>query len=192
MRTIASRPHPSTGGNWAASGRHPRTAGAGRVLGCIALHADASGRAYPSMVTIAAMTGIRRSDVPRSIRRIERLGLLQTARHGPRGTNLYTVVFHPSASLRTVRTAADGGCPQECEPGVRTDAAKVSAIPRTKQPDEQTPARRAAPERVHVIDSASEFELFWRVYPSGTRIRTRKSRRGKRLKRQLDAASIRP
>src|ERR1700730_3649895 len=82
-----------------------------RVLACIALHADAAGRAYPGMTTIAEMTGVRRKDVPRTIRRLEQFRMLRCEPGGgPNGANVYTLILEDvevSAMLRTVRNAAD-------------------------------------------------------------------------------------
>jgi hypothetical protein len=140
-----------------------------RVLACISLHGDSSGRAYPGMTTLSEMTGIRRRDLPRTIRRLVQLGLLRCdTGAGPNGANLYTLQFEPevSAALRTVRNGAD---PQDCDGGVRNTAAKVSAALRTKQTIEQTikhirPRKRA--ER-HFVSTPADvrFEEFWRVFP---------------------------
>src|SRR2546423_8813251 len=63
-----------------------------RVYTCIALHADASGRAWPSMKAIAEMTGVRVQDVSRTIRRLMRLVGLQCERGGGRGRrNVYVI-----------------------------------------------------------------------------------------------------
>jgi hypothetical protein len=47
------------------------------VLHTIALHADKNGDAYPSLTTIAKVAGVFRRSVARSIKRLERLGLLE-------------------------------------------------------------------------------------------------------------------
>ena len=91
-----------------------------RVLACIALHADVAGRAYPGMTTIAEMTGVRRQDVPRTIRRLEQFRILRCdPGAAPNGANAYTLIFDDdelSAGLRTVRNGAD---PQQRGQGVR-------------------------------------------------------------------------
>src|SRR5258708_6494787 len=78
-----------------------------RIYVAIAAHANSDGLAWPGMTTIAAITGIRRQDVPRTIRRLERLRLLHCEPGGgPNGANAYTVIFDDggvSATLRTVR-----------------------------------------------------------------------------------------
>ena len=139
------------------------------VLACIALHADAAGRAWPSMGTIAEMTGIRRKDVPRTIRRLEQLRLLQREPGGPTSSNIYSIALDDEAVSATART------------GVRNSADNVSAIRgglvsatlRTKQPieqpTEQNHARRCprAPVGAELDqDGAScEFGRFWAAYP---------------------------
>lgn len=65
----------------------PRAAGAlelgaqdFRVLIAIAAHADNDGKAFPSLSRVASLTGIARKNIPRSISRLEKAGLL---RHQP-------------------------------------------------------------------------------------------------------------
>ena len=142
-----------------------------RVLACIALHADAGGRAYPGMTTIAEMTSVRRQDVPRTIRRLERFRMLRCEPGGgPNGANAYTLIFENAevtAMLRTVRNGADPqqhgqGVRNGADGGVRNAATKVSARLRTKHTKEQT--------KEHIPASDGEigewFETFWRAYPS--------------------------
>src|SRR5258708_32141629 len=82
-----------------------------RVYIAIAAHANTDGLAWPGMTSIAATTGIRRQDVPRTIRRLERFRLLRCEPGGgPNGANDYTVIFDDeggSARLRTVRNCAE-------------------------------------------------------------------------------------
>jgi hypothetical protein len=136
-----------------------------RVLACISLHADTSGRAYPGMTIIATMTGVRRQDVPRTIRRLERFRLLRyEPSGGPNGANIYTLLFEDegvSAGLRTVRNGTDSGCPQDCGQGVRNGATKVSATLQTKQTIEQTNEQI----RADADGADAWFERFWRIYP---------------------------
>jgi hypothetical protein len=70
-----------------------------QVLHVIGLHADHDGRAFPSMLRIAEIAGIDRSNVPRSIARIESHGLLVRNRM-PKPTggwqvNQYQLVYEP-------------------------------------------------------------------------------------------------
>lgn len=126
------------------------------------------------MATIAAMTGIRRRDVPRTIRRLERSGLLRIIEHGPRGANVYNITLE-SATPRTVSVRKDADSVgstvrNTADSTVRNTAAKVSALMRTKQPNNNPRNRltcgEAACEREHLGDGAnSEFEDFWRAYP---------------------------
>jgi hypothetical protein len=113
-----------------------------RVLACVALHADARGRAWPSMATIADMTGLRRQDVPRTIRRLERLGMLRCEGRGPRRANVYAVIPAPmSAPLRSKQTI--------------------------KQTIKHTGARQASRMREGEDGRvAGWFERFWKAYPS--------------------------
>jgi hypothetical protein len=160
-----------------------------RVLIAIAAHADADGRAYPSMATLAALTAIRREDIPRAIRRLERSGLLRCeSRGGTAAVNLYAVLFEGevSADLRTgVSTEADSGvrtCANRVSAELRTE---VSAPVRTGCPHNNTSGVRTGAdqtnknipinrhttrkrvERQPVSTSANgEFDTFWRAYPS--------------------------
>jgi len=145
-----------------------------RVFTCIALHADRFGRAYPSMATIAAITGIGRGDIPRSVRRLERLGLLCcNSRAGNSAVNVYTVIFDDaevSASPPTdvsnnadrVSAAPLTGCQQ-----IRTGGVSAVADQTNKRTDHRTYTRRTAPVRVpDSHDGASQFFAFWKAYPS--------------------------
>jgi hypothetical protein len=137
-----------------------------RVLACISLHADPSGRAFPSMATIAEMTGLKRKNVPRTIVRLERFGLLGRDPIGPNGTNVYTLTIggEVSSVVRTgVLNGEDRGCPQPGGQGVLNGETKVSSAVRTKQTIEQTNEHIRADDE----ETASEFfNTFWRVYPS--------------------------
>jgi hypothetical protein len=135
-----------------------------RVLACIALHADASGRAYPGMRTIAEMAGIRREDVPRTIRRLEQLRQLRRdPSTGPGGANVYILNLDDDGGSATVRTVRNGADPQGCGQGVRNGATKGSARVRTKQTLEQTNEHIRADDE----ETASEFfNTFWRIFPS--------------------------
>ena len=135
-----------------------------RVLACISLHADASGRAYPGMRTIAEMAGIRREDVPRTIRRLEQLRQLRRdPGTGPGGANVYILNLDDAGGSATLRTVSNGADPQGCGQGVRNGAEKGSATLRTKQTIEQTNEHIRAGE----AKTASEFfDTFWRIFPS--------------------------
>ena len=145
-----------------------------RVLACILLHADEVGRAYPGMTTIAKMAGIRRQDVPRTIRRLEQMNLIRCEPGGgPNGANLYTMLDDTamvSAPVRTVRNAAD---PQGCGGGVRNAATNVSAPLRTKQTIEQTnkqtPPRKRAERYFATTVADVQFEELWRTIPKRDR-----------------------
>ena len=78
-----------------------------RVFACISLHADASGRAWPSMNVIAEITGVRAQDVPRTIRRLMRLVGLQCERGGGRGRRNVYVIPLGDREPENVRNGAD-------------------------------------------------------------------------------------
>jgi len=79
------------------------------VLVVICLHADRDGRAFPSIRTIAAEAHIAPSNVPRSLAKLETLGLIRRERV-PRSiggwqNNVYQVVFDaPDASTNRTET----------------------------------------------------------------------------------------
>jgi len=135
-----------------------------RVLACIALHADVTGRAYPSMATIAEITGIRRQDVPRVIRRLEHLIGLRRERGIGRGNrNVY--VLRPEKPAANVRTAAGNSAANvrtAADRNVRTEATEMSAHRRREHTKEQT-NKHICPD---LDESADWFETFWRYYPS--------------------------
>jgi hypothetical protein len=152
-----------------------------RVLVAIASFADRAGRAYPSMTRIAKIVGINRGDVPRSIRRLEQLGLLHCQRRerpaGGPNVNLYTVVFEGEGAsavrLTGVSTDPDGlsaltptGRQQERMGDISIDA----DLPDKEQTNGYRNAGRASSKRVDnaTIDRGANdlFETFWRVYPS--------------------------
>jgi hypothetical protein len=123
------------------------------------------------MTTIAQMTGIRRQDVPRTIRRLKQLRLLRCEPGGPTSPNVYCLALDDgeavSAAARTgVRSTADGVSANQ--------AGLVSAPLRTELLREHTlnahahrPAARSARARGRQTDDGanSEFEVFWRIYP---------------------------
>lgn len=116
-----------------------------KVLLAISLHADRDGRAFPSMARVAEIIGIRRGDIPRSLKRLEECGLMRRQRvPRPKGgwqVNHYELVYEPLGDVRKsadtdvrsttdtkgVRKSADR-CPQPCGQGVRKSAALTKPI----------------------------------------------------------------
>src|SRR3954469_6880777 len=90
-----------------------------RVYLCLLYHFIGSRPVFPKMETIAAMTGLRREDVPRTIRRLEKAGMIATEHGGGRAANRYTILFPESdgtespavvsADLRTQDNEDGGG-----------------------------------------------------------------------------------
>jgi hypothetical protein len=80
-----------------------------RVLIAIAGHANGDGKAHPSLARIAALTGLDRRHVPRSIARLEDAGLLRrNRRKGERGgwdRSTYEIVFEEPVSRNTPESA---------------------------------------------------------------------------------------
>jgi hypothetical protein len=152
-----------------------------RVLAAIALHTDAAGQAYPGMTTIAALAGMRRSDVPRSIRRLEQHGILRRERRahssGSPDANLYVLAFAAGDRAATgVRNPAD----REVSAVLRTGVRKSRRGGVRKAADQNNPieqhtidlhrpdarSARARGRQSDMKDSAKDdFEAFWRFYP---------------------------
>jgi hypothetical protein len=144
-----------------------------RILACLGLHADADGRAYPGMSRIAAMAGIQRKNVPRTLRRLVRLGMLGCDPGGPCGANVYMIFFDHSGASSPLRTEdvlnVEDGVSSTVSQSVLTGELKVSSPPRTKHTKEQTRehTRAGCALRGHVDqDGVNRFETFWHVYPS--------------------------
>jgi hypothetical protein len=127
------------------------------------------------MATIADMTGIGRGDVPRSISRLEKLGLLKRqSRAGHSAVNVYIVILNGEEVSVPEPTGVSNdadrmsapmltGCQQIRPLNVSTGADQTDH----QQTNEQNHARRASRMRAIVSeDGASEFEVFWQVYPS--------------------------
>jgi predicted transcriptional regulator len=115
------------------------------VLHVIGLHADKAGKAFPSMARIAEIIGIKRGDVPRSLNRLEKRGLLSRERvPRPKGgwqVNHYQMLYEPLEDVRNtadrdVRSTTDtpgvrsttDTCPQHNRQGVRSDAALTNHL----------------------------------------------------------------
>jgi hypothetical protein len=138
-----------------------------RILACISLHRNTStGFAFPGMTTIAAMTGVRREDVPRSIIRLEQQGLLRRKRQvvgSGWGWTCYEVVFDDGVGVRDIADTSDSrvsanlreGCPQKGTRGVRKSAALTI---------EGTDSRTDSVLRTASVNGHG-FDEFWRVYP---------------------------
>jgi Helix-turn-helix domain len=148
-----------------------------RVFIAIAVHADIDGLAWPSMATIAAMTDIGRGDIPRSIRRLERAGLIRReGRHGDAGANVYRILFVGNpASCGTSNGVGYGAARKDADSNAADSriAAGVSAdllesvSNLADQTDKNRPENISARGRARTSEGVNEvFETFWRVYPS--------------------------
>jgi hypothetical protein len=106
------------------------------VLHAIGLHADSAGRAFPSMARLAEITGMKRKNIPRTIKRLEERALLRHRRvPRPAGgwVNHYEMVFEPIGVLSPEDTdgehvlngeeTAPGACPQHSRQRVLTGEA---------------------------------------------------------------------
>src|SRR5690348_7325936 len=72
------------------------------VLHALCLHADKSGRAYPSMSRIADLCGRDRRIIPRSVKRLVDVGLLRREhvhRGSGWGNTVYQILFEAPASM---------------------------------------------------------------------------------------------
>jgi hypothetical protein len=147
-----------------------------RVLIAIAAHADGTGRAYPSMATIAAMTGIGRGDVPRSIRRLERHRLLwRESRAGTSAVNVYTVNFDGAEAYAVPVDGVSNGVDQvsadlltevSAASLTRCQQIRTAGVSRFADQTESNIPKNTYTLGKPSADFASEFENFWRAYPS--------------------------
>lgn len=177
-----------------AVGRRDLTARDWRVLACIALHADASGRAYPSMATIAARTGLDRTKVPASVKKLETIGLLRASRRrdeaGDAASTLYEIVFDERGVLPPLGTPVAEDRNTVLPPAGTAGVAAGGTLTDQYGTDQRTRARRAARQRVPVSQiGAKEFEAFWKVYPSRYPHPNSRIQRGRPSWRQSSAAS---
>jgi len=114
-----------------------------QVLHAISLHADKSGWAYPSLERIARIAGIRRNHVSRSVRRLEKLGLIKSCpvRLGSGWANTnYQVIFDDAEAA-----------PETKQPVVASP--DVNSLVGTAVPEMGLPAARVAPEMVLGVTS---------------------------------------
>jgi Helix-turn-helix domain len=165
-----------------AVGCHELSAADWRVLAAIALHANAAGQAYPGMTTIAALASMRRSDVPRSIRRLEQHGILRRERRahssGSPDTNLYVLVFaagdesatdvripadrEVSATLRTrVRKSRHEGVRNAADQNRPIEQYTIDLHP----PVARSARLRADRPRINKEGATNVFDTFWQLYP---------------------------
>jgi hypothetical protein len=140
-----------------------------RVFACISLHADQSGRAWPSMDAIAEMTGVRKQDLPRTFRRLERLvGLQYEPGRGRGRRNVYILPLGQPEKVRTQADLKDGlksphtsGPKQRKGPHTSDEKVRTQADRIYKQTKEHTNTyTRGGPD-----ESAGWFDRFWGVYP---------------------------
>ena len=96
------------------------------VLHAICLHADKDGRAFPSMARVAEIAGMKRKNIPRTIKRLEERGLLRRRRvPRPQGGwhNHYELIFESirvlnpedavSEHVLNTEDAEASSCPQD-------------------------------------------------------------------------------
>src|ERR1051325_9210422 len=112
------------------------------VLHAICLHADKSGRAYPSMGRIADLCGRDRRIIPRSIKRLVNLGLLRRE-HVHRGAGwrntVYQILFEAPAGMSSqVMTPERVGVLSGDDRGV------ISSDALTDQETDSLPERRVS------------------------------------------------
>jgi hypothetical protein len=141
-----------------------------QILVAISAHADLTGRAYPSMSTLAEMTGMGRGDVPRSIRRLEALGLISRESRPGRGC-IYVVIFDapvlPTVSTRADSVEADSigavsaDTPQLSAPVLPTVSTRAALTYITKK-NISSPRERGGMR----VPAGGYFDRFWRSYPS--------------------------
>jgi hypothetical protein len=161
----------------------PWAAGAGislralRVLIAIGGHINRDGWAYPSLVTIASLTGIARNNIPRVIRELEDVGLLHRDRStGGRGNSTrYRVVFKgPETSAPQHTFSPETASPTMLFPDETVpsgDAVSPPKQPQTASPvmPEQKEERRERAKARSLSRAPMRdgwFMDFWKACPS--------------------------
>ena len=134
-----------------------------RTLIALASHANGDGRAYPSLTRLAAITGIDRRGVCRSIGHLETAGLIRRQRQRLKGQaeswgrTSYELIF---GDCEVVVPRPLGGS------GSGATGVVVPDTP-LNRPIEQKIHTRSARSRERQVDdgATSDFETFWRAYP---------------------------
>jgi len=133
------------------------------------------------MTKIAALTGIGRGDIPRSVRRLEQAQLLRReSRVGASALNAYAVLFDIGEATSGVSNLADSenadsdaadsriaGQVSAISPsGVSNFAARIDNRPKNRPKNISTTRNRVV--RRHIVSSVVDvqFETFWRAFPS--------------------------
>src|SRR5262249_24658479 len=168
-----------------------------RVLVAIASYADSAGRAFPSVATIAADTGIGRRHVFYAINNLRKSGLLLTDRRrdesGDWSSTLYTVIPEKGVVLNTAPPSAADGTTVVLNTAPRVVPSGGTLTDHLNRPP-NTNARRASRISAGDDKSADWFERFLRVYPDrGDQTSPKKSAREKflaALKRGVDPVVI--
>ena len=85
------------------------------VYSVLAVHADRAGRAWPSIQTIATMTGISKSHVSDALRKLEVAGIVRTE-FRPKKTSLYTLA-HEAPFVWVPQSGTPGDAEEVPQPG---------------------------------------------------------------------------
>jgi hypothetical protein len=145
-----------------------------RVLIAIGAHADADGKAFPSLARIAELASVDRCKVPGCIRRLEAVKLICSQRRrddaGDWNSTLYQVMLEVTQVVPLVATgvavqgstgvAGDGNrvLPPEVTTGVAAHGTLTYQLNKPSNIERKSAAG--------AVDIAEQFELFWRAYPS--------------------------
>jgi hypothetical protein len=172
--------------------------------------------AHIGMTTIAAMTGIQRRNVPRSIHRLEKLGILRRERRvhltGSPDSNFYIIEFEcreeVSAPTRSgvlnnedrgVSSAMRTGVLKSMSGGVFNAEDQNNSIEHTRSILHRPAARST---RAHAREcqtggedgANSKFDAFWQIYPHRGRFSDPKKPAQRKfeaaIKRGIDPAAI--
>ncbi len=140
------------------------------VFLALARHADRAGRCWPSLARLAALTGMGRGKVIKSIRCLEKRGLLSKApSQNPQGPNVYTLLLVPvvnggsSCGERGVVPVVDTNKTKE------NKTQRTSAIESTGEANPKTSQALFDTEGIEgKEDTPKLFQEFWSAYPKKT------------------------
>lgn len=153
------------------------------IMSTLYLHADSSGKAFPSINTITRLSGMAKGTVTRRLSQLEKLGYLTRHKRKDKAGDYDRTLYILGRGLSTRETTlstretgvvypVDKGCLPERQ-GVVYQVGTNIPIEQTnkhtkehKNPSSQSPVLEPKPRRnVHGETVKAAFEEFWAVYP---------------------------
>ena len=156
------------------------------VMSTLLLHADSSGRAFPSINTITRLSGMAKGTVAKRLSQLEKLGYLKRKKRKDKAGDFDRTLYILGRGLSTRETTlspedtgvvypVDKGCLPET-PGVVYQVGTNIPIEQTnkhtkeqEKPSSQSPVLEPKPKPNRAAIRAGEiraaFEEFWQAYP---------------------------